>query len=382
MTYLDHNATTPVAPEVREAMMPFLGDDFGNPSSPYRLGSRAHRALERAREQVATFVGASDPEEITFTSGGTEANNTALSSALRARPACRHLVITGVEHSAILKHADFLARQSYEITRLLPDRDGRFDPQAVADAIRPGETAIVSVMWANNETGVLSPVAEIAAACAERGVLFHTDAVQAAGKVPLNFSRVRGLAYAAISGHKFHAPKGIGALWARRNAPFTSYLHGGGQEEGRRAGTENMPGIVAMGRAAELAASFSGHAEIAARRDALESGLLEAIPGSEVNGVAPRVPNTTNVFLPDLESGALLLLLDKADLYASGGSACSSGSTHPSHVLKAMGHSDARARGSLRLSLSRYTTDADIARALEVIPAAVEKLRMLAPAVA
>ncbi len=376
LTYLDNNATTRVLPEVLEAMLPFLADEFGNPSSPYRLGSRAGRALDRAREQVAALIGA-EPEEIIFTSGGTEANNSAVEAALLAAPTRRHVITTAVEHSAILQHADDLARRGYEVTRLPVGRDGRLDPAALAAAIRD-DTTLVTIMWANNETGVVSPVAELAEVCRRRGVPFHTDAVQAVGKVEVNLGALPGVSYLSLSGHKIHAPKGVGALFVRHGAAFTNYFHGGGQQSEQRAGTENVAGIVALGCAAEIAAAAQAEgvsARIESNRDRLERGLIESVPGLEVNGTAPRVPNTSNLYFPNLESGSLLLLLDKDNLAASAGSACLSGSVHPSHVLAAMGFSIERARASLRFSLSRLTTDDDIDRALEIVPRAVAKLR-------
>ncbi len=377
LIYFDNNATTRVLPEVRDAMLPFLGDEFGNPSSPYRLGSRAGRALDRARGQVAAAVGA-DPAEVIFTSGGTESNNSALVSALQAAPSRRHVITTAVEHSAILRHVESLARRGFEVTRLPVARDGRIDPALLAAAIRE-DTALVTIMWANNETGVLSPIAELAEICRERGVPFHTDAVQAVGKVEVNLGALPGVTYLSLSGHKFHAPKGVGALIVRSGAPFTNYFYGGGQQEERRAGTENVASIVALGCAAEIAATAlragEGTDAIAARRDRLEQGLRGTVPGLEVNGTAPRVPNTTNLFFPGFESGSLLLLLDKENVAASAGSACLSGSVHPSHVLAAMGFGVERARASLRFSLSRLTTDEEIDRALEIVPRAVAKLR-------
>ena len=376
LIYLDNNATTRLLPEVLDAMLPFLAEEHGNPSSAYRLGSRAHRAIEHAREQVATLVGA-EPEEIIFTSSGTEGNNTAVESAVKAFPSRRHIVTTAVEHSAILKHADALARRGYEVTRLPVDRDGRIDPAAVEAALRD-DTAFMSAMWANNETGVISPIGEIAAICQARGVLCHTDAVQAAGKVDLNFRAMPGLSYASLSGHKIHAPKGVGALFVRRGAPFTNYFFGGSQEEGRRPGTENVASIVALGRAAELATEGLRdglNLGIEKTRDRFEQALRKRLPGVERNSAAARAANTASLYFPGLEGGALLLLLDKENLAASAGSACASGSVHPSHVLSAMGFSVDRARGSLRFSLSRLTTDEDIDRALDIIPRAVEKLR-------
>ena len=376
LTYLDNNATTRVLPDVLEAMLPFLAEEFGNPSSAYRLGSRAERALERARGHVATLIGA-DPEEIVFTSGGTEGDNTAVESALKAFPTRRHIVTSALEHSAILKQAEGLARHGYEVTRLPADQTGWIDPAAVAAAIRD-DTALVTVIWANNETGVISPIVEIAEICRRRGVLFHTDAVQAVGKVEIDLSELPGVSYLALSGHKFHGPKGVGALFVRRDAPFTNYFHGGSQENDQRSGTENVASIVALGRAAELAATARHEGildAVQAKRDRLERTLLECVPGLEVNGTAARIANTSNLHFPGIEGGALLLLLDQQNLAASAGSACRAGSVQPSHVLAAMGFGVDRARGSLRFSMSRLTTDEEIDRALEIIPRALERLR-------
>lgn len=370
--YLDSNATTRVRPEVFEAMRPYLQEQFGNPSSAYRLGSTAARALEQAREQVARLIGA-QAEDLVFTSCGTESANTALHSALSAFPDKRHLVVSAVEHSAILKHAEHLARRGYAVTRVPVDADGRVQPAEVAAALRD-DTDFCAVMWANNETGVISPIREIAAECARRSVLFFSDAVQAAGKVAIDVARLPGLHYLGLSGHKLHAPKGVGALWVRPGAPFSSLLHGGGQEEGRRAGTENVASIVGFGQACALARE-KDLVGLAARRDRLENALLARLPGAAVNGGGERLPNTTNIYLGGVEAGPLLLLFDKAGLCASAGSACSSGSVHPSHVLRAMGCSAERAKGSMRFSLDGQTTDEEIDRAVEIVVASTEKLR-------
>ncbi|MBS0659823.1 MAG: aminotransferase class V-fold PLP-dependent enzyme [Verrucomicrobia bacterium] len=370
--YLDCNATTRVRPEVFETMRPFLQDQYGNPSSAYRLGSTAARALEQARAQVAGLIGA-QAEDVIFTSCGTESANTALHSAISAFPDKRHLVVSAIEHSAILKHAEHLARRGYAVTRVGVDAEGRVQPEAVAAALRD-DTAFAAVMWANNETGVISPISEIAAECARRGVLFFSDAVQAAGKVPIDVSRVPGLHYLGLSGHKLHAPKGIGALWVRPGAPFSSLLHGGGQEEGRRAGTENVASGAGFGQACALARGRD-LAAVAARRDRLEAALLERLPGASVNGGGERLPNTTNIYLGGVEAGPLLLLFDKAGLCASAGSACSSGSVHPSHVLRAMGCSAERAKGSMRFSLDVFTTDEEIDRAVEIVVRSIDKLK-------
>jgi cysteine desulfurase len=282
-----------------------------------------------------------------------------------------------VEHSAILRHVEDLARRGYEITRLPVARDGRISPDSLVAALRD-DTALVTIMWANNETGVISPVADLAEICLARRVSFHVDAVQAVGKVLVDLRALPGVTYLSLSGHKMHAPKGVGALYVRQGAPLTNYFRGGGQQHERRAGTENVASIVALGRAAEMAADAlaAGRADlIASKRDRFEREMITRVSGIEVNGAAPRVPNTTNLYFPNLESGSLLLLFDKENLAASAGSACLSGSVHPSHVLSAMGFSTERARSSLRFSLSRLTTDDEIDRAIEIIPQAVSKLR-------
>lgn len=382
LLYFDNNATTALDPAVVEAMLPFLTESYGNPSSAYRFGSRVGRALEGAREQVAALLGC-EAREIIFTSCGTEGSNTALASALAADPDRRHVVTTAVEHSAVKNQCERLARQGYEITWLPVDGQGRLDLGAVADAIRE-DTAVVSVMWANNETGNLYPVAEIAALARARGAFFHTDAVQAVGKIPLDLRALPDIGTLALAGHKLHAPKGVGALYVHRRIRFTPYLIGGSQEGGRRGGTENVPGIVALGKAAELAlaALADEHTRVRALRDTFERGVRAALPGVEINGdpaPAGRLPNTTNLFFPGLESEALLVLLDKAGLCASAGSACTTGSVHPSHVLLALGHGTARARASLRFSFSRFNTESEIARGVEIVVGAAHKLRALTP---
>ena len=380
LVYFDNNATTALDPAVVEAMLPFLTEHYGNPSSAYSFGSRVGKAVEHAREQVAALLGC-EAREVIFTSCGTEGNNTALASALAADPDRRHVVTTTVEHSAVKNHCERLARQGYEITWLPVDARGRLDLAQVADAIRD-DTAVVSVMWANNETGVLYPIKEIAALARARGAFFHTDAVQAVGKIPLNLRELPHVHFLTLAGHKLHAPKGVGALYVNRRVKFAPYLIGGSQEHNRRGGTENVASIVALGQAAELAAAAmeEENTRVRALRDQFERGILEAIAGVEINGdPVERLPNTTNLFFPGVESEAMLVLLDKAGLCASAGSACTSGSVHPSHVLTAMGHSATRARGSLRFSFSRFNTAAEINRGLEIVVHAVEKLRALMP---
>ena len=372
--YLDHNATTPVAPEVFAAMEPYLREEWGNPSSSYRFGSKLKAALETAREQVAELIGAS-PREILFTSGGTESDNTALHAMVRADPAKRHLITSAVEHSAVLSYCRGLESLGFGVTYLPVDRDGLLSVADLEAAITP-ETAGVSLMWANNETGVIYPTKEIAALCKSRGLLFHCDAVQAVGKVPIEVHHIP-VDYLALTGHKFGAPKGIGALYVRRKVPFTPLIQGGHQERGRRGGTESVPLVVGLGAAAVLARKKLPTYDRAVRplRDALESGLLAAIPGATVNGhPTQRLANTANLHFPGVDSEALLLLLDQAGICASSGSACLADSPEPSHVLAAMkGHQEASQ--SVRLSVGIATAPKDMLEAIERIRIAVASLR-------
>ncbi|MBV9492035.1 MAG: cysteine desulfurase NifS [Verrucomicrobia bacterium] len=377
MIYFDNNATTKVDPKVLEAMLPFLQEQYGNPSSVYQLGKAAAQAVGRARAQVAGLLGC-EPSEILFTSCGTESDNTAIAAALTADPDRKHLVTSKVEHSAIVKHAEALARRGYEITWLNVNQDGVIDPAELERAIRP-DTALVSLMWANNETGVLFPIAEIAEICRQKRTPFHTDAVQAVGKIPIDLSK-RPIQFLSLSGHKLHAPKGVGALYVNRGARFFPFLLGGGQEGKRRGGTENTASIVALGAAAELTARYLEEENTTVRqlRDQLEEGLLNAIPGIAVNGHREqRLPNTSNLAIEGIDSETMLLVLDQRGICCSAGSACTSGALEPSHVLKAMGFSTERARASLRFSLSRFNTAAEVAEALRVIPREVAKVRAL-----
>ena len=379
LLYLDHNATTPIDPEVRDAMLPWLGGEFGNPSSVYGLGRSAAAALATAREQVAALVGAS-PSEIIFNSCGTEATNTAILSALAVDPDRRHIITSAVEHSATVKLCDHLAMRGYEITWLPVDRDGLLDPARLEAAVT-SETAVISLLWANNETGVLFPVDKIAAIAREAKVPLHLDAVQAAGKVPINLSSLNAQ-YVSLSAHKLYAPKGVGALYVNRRARYTPLLRGS-QEEGRRGGTQNVASIVAFGKAAELALAHlpTSPDRIGALRDRFENTLLSSVGGARRNGVAsPRLPNTSNLTFSGIDAETALILFDKEGLCCSAGSACSSGSINPSHVLTAMGVTREEAWASLRFSFGRNTTDADIDRALEIIPRVVAKLRAERPA--
>ena len=376
--YLDNNATTEVAPEVLEAMLPWLGPDgYGNPSSSYGLGRRAAAALAEAHEKVAALAGCR-PEEILFTSCGTESINTAIQSALALDPDKQHIVTTAVEHSATIKLCEHLARRGYEITWLPVDASGLLDLEKLEAAIRP-ETALVTLLWANNETGVLFPIHEIAAITQKKKVLLHVDAVQAFGKLPLSLGDL-GIHFLSVSGHKLHAPKGVAALYVSRRARFTPLLLGS-QENGRRAGTQNLASIAGFGKAAEIAIDHLGSRQIMEWRDAFEDHLLAEVPGTSVNGSRThRLPNTTNISFDGVESEGAILLLDEQNICCSAGSACTSGSVHPSHVLRAMGLSNDRARASLRFSFGRFNSASDIQRACEIIPAVVAKLRALSPA--
>lgn len=379
LLYLDHNATTPIDPEVRDAMLPWLGNEFGNPSSVYSLGRRASGSLTKARQQVAALVGA-DPSEIIFNSCGTEATNTAILSALAIDPDKRHIITSAVEHSATIKLCEHLATRGYEITWLPVDQGGMLDPDNLETAITP-ETAVVSLLWANNETGVLFPVEEIAAITTRKKVPLHLDAVQAAGKVPINLSEL-GAQYVSLSAHKLYAPKGVGALYVNRRARYTPLLRGS-QEEGRRGGTQNIASIVAFGKAAELAQDhlLASAERLGKLRDRFEQTLLATVEGTRRNGTdEPRLPNTSNLTFPGIDAETALLLFDKEGLCCSAGSACSSGSINPSHVLSAMGVARDEARASLRFSLGRTTNGAEIDRALEIIPRIIAKLRTAQPA--
>lgn len=377
--YLDNNATTSVAPEVLEAMLPYLTELYGNPSSMHTFGGQVGGAVKQAREQVAALIGA-DPSEIIFTSCGSESDNTAIWAALQAQPEKKHIVTTRVEHAAVLNYAQHLEKRGYEVTLLGVDDKGRLDLDELRAAVRR-DTAIVSIMFANNETGTIFPIAEAAAIAHAMGALFHTDAVQAVGKLPIDV-RTLPVDYLALSGHKLHAPKGVGALYVRRGTPFRPFLRGGHQERGRRAGTENVASIVALGKACEIAAQNLDveNTHVRALRDKLEQGLIKVIPDAIVNGdVANRLPNTTSVAFKYVEGEAILLLLDQLGICASSGSACTSGSLEPSHVLRAMGVPFTYAHGSIRFSLSRYTTDEEVDFTLANVPPIIGRLRAISP---
>jgi cysteine desulfurase len=390
--YMDANATTPLLPEVFEAMRPFWMEHYGNASSIHQQGQQARGAVEQARASVARFLHCLN-SEIVFTSGGTESDNLALFGVLSnetAEPA--HLITTTIEHHAVLHAAESLARRNgavsgnVQVTFLPCTVEGLIEPAALKAAIRPN-TKLVSIMFANNETGVIQPIAELAAIAHEAGALFHTDAVQASGKLPLDLSAegpLKNVDLLTLSGHKLYAPKGIGVLFVRRNVRLTPMLHGGTHERQRRAGTENVACIVGLGKAADLASAWlasDAPEKLTALRDRFEQGILTQIADTGVNGGgAPRVSNTSNLFFNHLEAEALVIALDLKGLSVSGGSACQSGAAEPSHVLTAMGLPPARARASIRFSLSRLTNEEEIDEALKLIPTAVARLRELSPA--
>lgn len=375
--YLDNNATTAVDPAVVEEMLPYLTTLYANPSSPYKAGKKVAEALETARHRVAKLINA-ETQEIIFTSSGTEATNAAIYSALAADPDRQHIVTTRVEHSATLKTCEVLAKRGVEITWLGVDKKGQIQLEELEKAVR-SDTALLSVMWANNETGTMFPIDEIATIAKKKGVYFHTDAVQAAGKVPLSL-REAGIQFVSLSGHKLHCPKGVGALYVNRKTRFTPFVTGGSQEGGKRGGTENVASIVGFGKACEIAAAELEQKQQQMRlfRDTFEAELQQTIQGLTINGdVQKRLPNTTNLSFEGIEGETLLLLLDERNVASSAGSACTSGSVHPSHVLKAMGCSDSHARASLRFSFSKYNSLDEIQIAVQKIREAVQKLRSI-----
>jgi len=379
LIYADNNATTRVDPRVLESMLPFLGERYGNPSSIHGFGGGISRVVELARERVAACLGAGQASEIVFTSCGTESNNTAIRSALATRKGRRRVITTRVEHPAVLTVARQLEREGYEVTCLPVDDRGRLDLRDLEAVLDEG-VALVSIMTANNETGVLFPAEEAGRLAHRVDALFHTDAVQAVGKVPVDLAAGH-VDLLSISGHKIHAPKGVGALYVRRGVRYRPFLLGGHQERGRRGGTENVPGIAALGRAAELALEHMDEerTRVAALRDRLEAGLLR-IPESRVNGdPGARLPGTTNISFRHVEGEAVLLMLDQRGICASSGSACTSGTLEPSHVLRAMGVPFDFAHGSIRFSLGRCNTDEDVDAILEAMPPIIERLREISP---
>lgn len=377
--YLDNNATTMIAPEVFREMTPYLSEFYGNPSSMHTFGGQLHSKVEEARARVAALIGA-EPEEIIFTSCGTESDNTAIMSALESSPRKKHVITTKVEHPAVLNFCKHLARKGYRITFLPVNDKGMLDPADLSKAL-DDDTALVSVMFANNETGTILPVMEIGAMLRERDVLFHTDAVQAVGKIPLDVKRLP-VDMLSISGHKLHAPKGIGALYVRKGTRFSPYIIGGHQERSRRAGTENVASIIGLGKAVELAGKnlYNEVITLKGLRNRLETELLRLCPNALINGDPNRrLPNTTNLSFEYVEGEAILLRMDEYGVCASSGSACTSGSLEPSHVLRAMGVPFTAIHGSIRFSLSRYTTPEEIERVIEVLPPIIHELRNYSP---
>jgi len=379
IVYLDNNATTRVAPEVIEAMLPFFGDRYGNPSSMYRFGGTVRRHVEEAREKVAAFIGAS-PSEIVFTSCGSEGDNMALKGFFQEHGEQTRIVTTAVEHPAIRNTARFLGGRGAKVTELPVDGDGMLLNGAF-DSVTVNQDTLASIMWANNETGVIFPVSELAEAVKSRGGLFHTDAVQAVGKTVIDVKKIP-VDMLVLSGHKIHAPKGVGAAYFRKGTPVKAIIHGGHQEDGLRAGTENVPYIVGLGRACELAAERISEENTKVRelRDKLEKALLEKCAGAKLNGhAAERLPNTANISFENIEGESILLHLDEAGIAASSGSACTTGSLEPSHVMMAMGVPYNYAHSSIRFSFSVYNTDEDVDRVIAAMPVIVEKLRGLSP---
>ncbi|MFO7931349.1 MAG: cysteine desulfurase NifS [Thermodesulfobacteriota bacterium] len=377
--YMDNNATTRVAPEVVDEMTPFFSQYYGNPSSMHTFGGMAGRKLSEAREKLAALINAS-PDEIIFTSCGTESDSTAIWGALKANPDKRHIVTTRVEHPAVKNLCENLEKNGYRVTWVPVDREGGLDIDYLYESLAD-DTAIVSVMWANNETGMIFPVEQIARAAAERGICFHTDAVQAIGKLPVDVKSFP-VNMLSLAGHKFHAPKGVGALYLKKGTKFSPFLIGGHQEGGRRGGTENTASIIGLGRAAELASEHleSGIDRIRGLRDRLESGIMSKIPNTLLNGAKDRrLPNTMSVSFEYVEGEAILLMLDQLGICASSGSACTSGTLEPSHVLRAMGVPFTAAHGSVRLSLSRYTTEDEVDSVVSRLPGIIDRLRQMSP---
>jgi len=381
MIYLDNNATTQVAPEVFESMRPFLTTAYGNPSSAHASGRAARAAVEQAREQVAKLLGANDPGDIAFTSSGSESDNWAIGGTLEQNPTRRHIITTRVEHEAVRKLCEHLAEIGCDVTWLEVDRNGELDLDDLRKSLRR-DTGIVSVMQANNETGVLFPIEEIGRIIREHSdAVFHVDGVQAVGKVPIKLGDWP-VDFFALSGHKFHAPAGVGALYIRNGMKLPPFVIGGGQEQGRRAGTEAVPNIVALGRAAELAMTADGHDQVRILRDKLEDGILGTIPNARLNGIADRekrLPNTTSISFEYVEGENIVAMLNEADICVSAGSACHSETREASAVLRAMNVPYTAARGAIRFSLSRYSTEAEIDQTLKVLPGIIGKLVEMSP---
>ena len=377
--YTDNNATTQVAPEVLEEMLPYFHELYGNPSSMHTFGGRVGHKLKEARAKVASLIGAS-PEEIIFTSCGTESNNTAIQAAIRSYPDKMHIITTRVEHPAVKNLCEYLSKNGYRVTFVPVDRKGRLDVDYLYENFTD-DTAIVSIMWANNESGVIFPIEEISRTVKEKGVVFHTDAVQAVGKIPVDVRKV-DLDMLSLSGHKIHAPKGVGALFVRKGTRFSPLLIGGHQENGRRGGTENSASIIGLGKACELAVDHleDVNTHVKHLRDKLENEIIDTIPNTMINGDRKnRLPNTTNIAFEYVEGESILLMMDELGICASSGSACTSGSLEPSHVLRAMGVPFTAAHGTIRFSLSTYNSEDEINFIVEQLPPIIERLRKMSP---
>jgi len=377
--YLDNNATTQVAPEVLEEMLPYFNEYYGNPSSMHMFGGMVEQKIVEARERLAKLLGAS-PEEIIFTSCGTESDSTAIRAAILSNPSKKHIVTSRVEHPAVKNLYEYLSKNNYRVTFVPVDRKGRLDLDYLYKNLGE-DTAIVSIMWANNESGVIFPIEEIGSVLKEKGIVFHTDAVQAVGKIPIDLKNA-AVDMLSLSGHKLHGPKGVGALYVRKGTKYSPFLIGGHQEKGRRGGTENVASIIGLGKASELAGANLSDENIRVKRlrDKLETELLNRIPNSIVNGDREnRLPNTTSIAFEYVEGESILLMMDEFGICASSGSACTSGSLEPSHVLRAMGVPFTAAHGSIRFSLSIYNTEEEIDFIIEKLPPIIERLRELSP---
>lgn len=377
--YVDNNATTKVAPEVFEAMLPYFKEDYGNPSSMHTFGGKVDRNIKEARTSVASLLGAA-PEEIVFTSSGTESDNTAIWAAIQSNPDKKHIMTSRVEHPAVKNLFEYLSKNGYRVTFIPVDSKGRLDMDYLYRNLTDN-TAIVTIMWANNESGVIFPIEKISQIVKERGAVFHTDAVQAVGKIPIDLNKI-DVDMLSLSGHKLHGPKGVGALYVRKGTKFSPFLIGGHQESGRRGGTENVASIVGLGKASELAADYmeEENTRVKQLRNKLESEMLKQIPNTIINGDREnRLTNTTNVSFEYVEGESILLMMDELGICASSGSACTSGSLEPSHVLRAMGVPFTAAHGSIRFSLSIYNTEEEIDFIIEKLPPIIKRLREMSP---
>lgn len=377
--YVDNNATTQVSPEVLEEMLPYFNEFFGNPSSMHTFGGKVEHKITESRTRIASLLGAS-PEEIIFTSCGTESDSTAIRSVTLSNPDKKHILTSRVEHPAVKNLYEYLSKNGYRVTFVPVDRKGRLDLDYLYDNLSD-DTALVSIMWANNESGVIFPIEEISKVVREKGIVFHTDAVQAVGKIPINLKTI-DIDMLSLSGHKLHGPKGVGALYVRKGTKYTPFLIGGHQEKGRRGGTENVASIIGLGKSTELAAAHlsDNNNQVEQLRDKLENEILKRVPNTIINGDRNhRLPNTTSIAFEYVEGESILLMMDEFGICASSGSACTSGSLEPSHVLRAMGVPFTAAHGSVRFSLSKYNTEEEIDFIIEKLPPIIERLRELSP---